>query len=59
MQAVKQEALDTISALPDDTDLDEIMHRLYVLDRIHKGQEAIERGDIISGEELEREIQSW
>nr|VFJ48836.1 MAG: hypothetical protein BECKDK2373C_GA0170839_10237 [Candidatus Kentron sp. DK]VFJ71246.1 MAG: hypothetical protein BECKDK2373B_GA0170837_13212 [Candidatus Kentron sp. DK] len=59
MQAVKQEALDTINALPDDTDLDEIMYRLYVPDKIHKGQEAIRRGETISGEELKREIESW
>jgi len=59
MQAVKQEALETISRLPDDTDLDEIMYRLYVLDRIYEGQEAIERGESISGKAPKREIASW
>ena len=42
MQAAKQEALNTISQLPEDTDMDEIMYRLYVLDKIRKGQEAVE-----------------
>jgi hypothetical protein len=32
MQAAKQEALKTIGQLPDDTDMHEIMYRLYVLD---------------------------
>jgi predicted transcriptional regulator len=59
MQAVKQEALNTIGQLPEDTDMDEIMYRLYVLDKIRKGQEAIEQGKIISSEELKREIDSW
>ncbi|MCP5444731.1 MAG: hypothetical protein H6968_17025 [Chromatiaceae bacterium] len=59
MHAAKQEALETIGKLPDDTDMDEIMYRLYVLDKIRKGQEAIEQGQTVTSEELKREIDSW
>ncbi len=59
MLAAKQEALETIGKLPDDTDMDEIMYRLYVLDKIRKGQEAVEQGQTITSEELKREIDSW
>ncbi|MGH8654360.1 MAG: hypothetical protein ACREYE_20315 [Gammaproteobacteria bacterium] len=59
MQPAKQDALETIGKLPDDTDMDEIMYRLYVLDKIRKGQEAVERGRTISSEDLKREIDSW
>ncbi len=59
MHAAKQEALNTISELPEDTDMDEIMYRLYVLDKIRKGQEAVEQGRTITSEELEREIDTW
>ena len=59
MQHAKQDALETISKLPDDTDMDEIMYRLYVLDKIRKGQEAISQGRTVSSEELRREIDSW
>ena len=38
MQPAKQEALETIGKLPDDADMDEIMYRLYVLDKVRKGQ---------------------
>ena len=41
MSAAKQEALETIDKLPDDADLDEIMYRLYVLDKVKKGQQAL------------------
>jgi len=58
-QAPKQEALNTIDQLPDDADMDEIMYRLYVLDKIRKGQEAVEQGKTIISEELKREIDSW
>ncbi len=59
MQAAKQEALNTIGQLPEDTDLDEIMYRLYVLDKIRKGQKAVKQGKTITSGELEREIDSW
>ncbi|MEE9396230.1 MAG: hypothetical protein V3V31_04380 [Methylococcales bacterium] len=59
MQAAKQEALNSISQLPEDTDMEEIMYRLYVLDKIRKGQEAIEQGRTLTSEELRREIDAW
>jgi len=59
MHAAKQEALETIGKLPEDTDMDEIMYRLYVLDKIRKGQEAVEQGQTVTSEELKREIDSW
>lgn len=59
MQPVKQDALETIGKLPDDADMDEIMYRLYVLDKIRKGQEAADQGHTITSEDLKREIDIW
>ena len=59
MQAAKQEALNTIGQLPEDADMEEIMYRLYVLDKIRKGQKAVEEGKTITSEELKRETDSW
>ena len=59
MLAIKQEALRTINALPDDTDIDEIMYRLYILDKIRKAQQDIQRKNVLSSEELKREIETW
>jgi hypothetical protein len=59
MLAIKQEALRTIYALPDDTDIEEIMYRLYVLDKIYKAQQAIDNKDILSSDELKQEIDAW
>lgn len=59
MQAAKQEALNTIGQLPDDADMEEIMYRLYVLDKIRKGQAAAEQGDSVTSEELKRDIDAW
>ena len=43
MQHAKQDALETVGKLPDETDMDEIMYRLYVLDKLRKGQEPVEQ----------------
>lgn len=59
MQPLKKEVMETLAKLPDDADMDEIMYRLYVLDKIRKGQEAVEQGRTISHEDLKREIDQW
>jgi hypothetical protein len=59
MQAVKQDALRTINQLPDSADMEEIMYRLYVLDKVRKGQEAVEQGQTLNSEALQREIDTW
>jgi len=58
-QSLKQEALESLRHLPDDADIDEIMHRLYVIDKLRKSRETIEKGEVISHEELKREIEQW
>ena len=59
MIPVKQEALESIRKLPDDVDMDEIMYQLYVLDKIRKGQEAVNLGQVTTAVELKREIETW
>jgi len=58
-QSLKQEALASLQHLPEDADIDEIMYRLYVIDKLRKSREAIKKGEIISHEELKREIEQW
>ncbi len=59
METLKQEALKVISALPEDVDMEEIMYKLYVIDKVRKGEKAIEEGKKISIEELKKEAASW
>ena len=59
MQPIKQEALNAIGKLPEDVDMDEIMYRLYVVDKIRKGQQAIEDEQTISLEDIRKEIEKW
>jgi hypothetical protein len=59
METLKQEAINVISKMPDSADIDDIMYRLYVIDKVRKGREAVQQGDTMSTEELQREIESW
>ena len=56
---LKQEALRAISSLPDDAPIDDVMYRLYVIDKVSKGQAALKEGRTITTEELLKEIESW
>ncbi|HZK54315.1 MAG TPA: hypothetical protein VFC84_09000 [Desulfosporosinus sp.] len=59
MHTIKQEALNAISNLPDSVNLDDIMYRLFVLDKIKRGQDAVRNGETITTSELKNEIKSW
>ena len=59
MRSAREEALESISRMPDTATMDDIMYRLYVLDKIRIGLEAAERGDVISNEELKQEMETW
>ncbi len=57
MTAAKQDALESIRRLADDVDMDAIMYQLYVIDKVRKGQEAVNKGQLTTSEELLREIE--
>ena len=59
MESLKQEALNVISKMPETAEIDDIMYRLYVIDKVRKGREAVQRGEIVSIEDLKKEIESW
>lgn len=56
---LKREALDAISKLPETADVDDIMYRLYVIDKVRKARESFDKDNEVSVTELEREIESW
>ena len=56
---LKDEALQAISLLPGTANMDDIMYRLYVLDKIHKGQEAVKNGQTLTLDQLKKEMSTW
>jgi hypothetical protein len=59
MESLKQEAISAIAKLPDSADIDEIMYRLYLIDKVRKGEDAIKSGEYTAIEDLRKEIESW
>jgi len=59
MQNAKQEAIDAIQRLPDSTDTEEMMYRLYVLENVRRGQRDADNGNTESTEALLQEIKTW
>jgi len=59
MESLKQEAIKVISRMPESAEIDDIMYRLYVIDKVRKGREAVREGRTVAMEELKREVESW
>lgn len=59
MQTLKEEAIKVISNMPEPVDIDEVMYRLYVIDKVRRGRDAAQKGDTISVEALKKEIEQW
>ncbi len=59
METLKDEAMNVISKLPDSANIDDIMYRLYVIDKVRKGKEAIKQGDMVLSDQLRGEIEKW
>lgn len=59
METLKEEAINVISKMPNSASIDDIMYRLYVIDKVRKGREAIQQGDSISIKELKGEMELW
>jgi len=59
MKTIKQEAIDAIASLPDTAEIDDIMYRLYVIDKIRQGQKDIREENSLVTEELKKQISEW
>ena len=59
METLREEAINIISKMPDSASIDNITYRLYVIDKVRKGREAIQQGDSISIEKLKGEMELW
>jgi hypothetical protein len=58
MESLKQKAINVISKMPDTAEIDDIMYRLYVIDKVRKGREAVKQGEVVPIENLKKEIES-
>jgi predicted transcriptional regulator len=57
MSNAKEEAIKTISRLPEEVSWDEIMYKIYVKRKIEEGIKAADEGRIVSHEEVKELFQ--
>ena len=56
---VKQQVLETIARMPDDSSLDDIGYELYVIETVQKGLEELDRGDYLTHEQAKEKLHRW
>jgi predicted transcriptional regulator len=55
----KSTVLKTITSFPEHFSVDELIDKMILLDKVEKGIQDAEKGDVISDEELQNEIEKW
>jgi hypothetical protein len=55
----KEAVREMLDNLPDDVTYEDIKYHIYVREKIELGLKAIEEGDVISQEEVERRMEKW
>lgn len=59
MSLIKEQIIELIKGLPEDSTLEDLHYHLYVREKVERGLQAIEDGDVVSQEEAERKVQEW
>lgn len=59
MMWTKEKLKATIDSFPEELTVDEVIERLILMEKIEMGNEQSEKGQVISEEELDKEIERW
>ena len=59
MHSAKEEVMEILKGLPDNSTLEEIQYHLYVRQKIERGIKDIEDGRTFTQEEVERRMEKW
>jgi len=59
MQTAKQEVMELLQQLPDDSSLEEIQYHLYVRQKIQRGLRAVDQGKVHTQQEVEKRMKKW
>ena len=55
----KTKLIETIDKFPETFSIDELIEKAMLIDKIERGDEQSKKGNTISDEELEKEMQRW
>ena len=56
---IKEKIIKTVNELPEDTSIEEVMERLYLLYKIEKGVEQADKGNVIDHANAKKRFEKW
>jgi predicted transcriptional regulator len=56
---LKSKVLDFIDPLSDEFEVDVLIEKIIILDKISKSEEQYEKGETYTQEEVEKEVNQW
>jgi len=59
MTITKKQVLEIVKDLPEEVDIDEIMHRLYLRKKLEAAEQDVREGKVVSHEEVVKETSNW
>ena len=59
MQSAKEELMQLLKDLPDNSTLEEIQYHIYVRQKIQRGIKDVQDGRIYTQEEMEKRMEKW
>ena len=59
MKTAKEQVHDLLQQLPEDSSLEDIQYHIYVRQKVQKGLQAVEKGKVISHEEVAERMARW
>jgi hypothetical protein len=55
----KKEVLELLNQFPDEVNTEQLIHGLYLKAKLDQAEAAVEKGDVLSHEEVVRRTQQW
>lgn len=55
----KKDVLELLQEMPDDVDLDDLIYRLYLQQKLEAAETAAEAGDVIPHDEVVKRSDEW
>ena len=59
MSSLKEEALQAIAEINENATLDDIIYKLYVIEKIRQGRADIVAGNFLTSAQIHAEVKSW
>ena len=59
MTTSKQEILAIVNELPETIDMEELIYRLYLKEKLETAEQDVQAGRLLSDDQMGKEIQGW